>query len=280
MPTLRELQKRLESAETIKQLSGAMRSAATAKYTKLCAGVDAYSPYDEALREIARQSALNVGSDDPVPDDGGFDGPELCIMVAGNRGLCGGYHQQLFSFFNETIQNRDVRVAVCGKKALDLCRSKKIPVEASFAVSDQPTQAEAKEIAAYARDLFESGEVGRVTVCGQHFYNMLKSEPHISVILQKSADGEPESADDGVIFIPDRPTVVKSIEFPVLVSNVYDLLLSAAAGVQAATLVAMRSAYENADSSITSLEIRINRLRQAAVTASVLETATDEKEQL
>ena len=278
MPTLRELQKRLESAQTIKQLSGAMRSAATAKYTKLCALLDRYAPYAAALRDLYADLRASNEDHDPSPEITGSDVPPICILISGNRGLCGGYHQQLFAFFAQAVKDQNVRIATVGKKALDFCRSKKIPVDRSFIISDVPSFAHAGEIAGYVRDLVSKGETRDVFVCFQHFHNMLRSEPTIRVILRSGGDNAPEN--DGVLFIPDRRSVEEALEDIVLDSDVYDVLLSAATGAQAATLVAMRAAYENANSSISSLEIAINRLRQAAVTAGVLETATDEKEQV
>ena len=281
MPTLRELQKRHESAETIRQLSGAMRSAATAKFTKLCAALEAFSPYAEAMRELSRavrdggetQESAEVKESAPKS----ASTPTLCILASGNRGLCGGYHQQLFSFFASDALGENVRVVTAGKKALDHCRAKKIPVEASFELSDVPTFEQAKDIAGYAEDLFSAREVSEVFICYQHFHNMLRSEPRNAVVLRRFGRGGNER-DDGAIFIPDRRSIEKELESRVFTVDVYDKLLSAATGAQAATLAAMRSAYENANTSIASLEISINRLRQAAVTAGVLETATDVKE--
>ena len=275
MPTLRELQKRLESAETIRQLSGAMRSAATAKYTKLAAALDAYSPYAAAMRDIAP----GTNGDNTAASEAETNAPALCLLVSGNRGLCGGYHHQLFAFFSEFYASVGPRVVTCGKKALDFCRSKNIPVDADFALSDVPSFAEAKRIADFAFDLYSSGEVGGIVVCYQRFYNMLRAVPSAETLLRRSGSDTQTDCGD-VIFIPAK-SAVEQIAVPVVfAANVYDRLLSAQTAAQAATLVAMRSAYDNASASITSLEVRINRLRQAAVTASVLETATDVKEQL
>ena len=273
MPTLRELQKRLESAETILQLSGAMRSAATAKYTKLCAALDAYSPYAKALAGL-----LPASGDGAAENDLGAS-PALVVLVSGNRGLCGGYHQQLFSYFSELAQRESFCVAVAGKKALDFCRSKKIAIDESFELSDVPTFAEAKKIAGYAYAKYSAREIGAVAVCCQRFYNMLKAVPETRVILQRRA-AKSAADENEIIFIPDRASIEKELEARVFTANVYDSLLSAASAAQAATLVAMRSAYDNASESISSLTISINRLRQAAVTASVLETSADIKEQI
>ena len=84
-----------------------------------------------------------------------------------------------------------------------------------------------------------------------------------------------ESPDAEVVFIPDRETVASALVPLALSAEAFETLLSCASGAQAATVLAMRSAYDNAETSRARLETDINRLRQAGVTASVLETAAD-----
>ena len=76
------------------------------------------------------------------------------------------------------------------------------------------------------------------------------------------------------LFLPDRGTVLKAVALSCVDTALYSAVLSAAAAAQAATLVAMRSAYDNAQESIGTLETQISRKRQSEVTNSVLETAS------
>ncbi len=83
MPSLRELKKRLKSAGTIEQLSGAMRTASTAKYVKVGSSLTCFSPYAAALKD-----ARDLAGDAP----GGTEEPDgrIVILISGNHGLCGG----------------------------------------------------------------------------------------------------------------------------------------------------------------------------------------------
>ena len=266
MPTLQELKKRLKSAETIEQLSGAMRSAATAKYRRAGKAFEAYAPYAAALAEIGGK-----GSGEPYGD---ADGKTLFVLLSGNHGLCGGYHPELFTFFTEKAWGRDT--VVCGKRAREWCANKGQAVLKSFSASDVPSFEEAKELASYVWELYSEGKFERVVIVYQRFINMLKRVPTAEVFLSGTR-GE-DGGGGETLFIPDRETVEAELEPLILASNMYEKLLSASAAAQAATVLAMRSAFDNAEESISELDTEINRLRQAAVTAGVLETSVEFKE--
>ena len=269
MPSLRELKKRLKSAQTIEQLAGAMRSASTAKYMKLSAALSAFTPYSEALAGISGRA--DEAAEEP-------EGRCAMVLVSGNHGLCGGYHHELFAFFSKRVSELEKvpLVIPCGHKAQEFCRAKKYNVVKSFDIPDAPTYEDAKAVSRYIREeLMPSGGADRVSIVYQRFINMLNSKP----VSEEFSVRAPEDAEGGdTLFVPDRETVTGELNGLALDSEIYRKLLSASAAAQAATVVAMRSAYDNADASITGLETEINRLRQAAVTASVLETASENKE--
>lgn len=286
MPTLRELKKRLKSAGTIEQLAGAMRTAATAKYLKTSKALEAFIPYNEALKKA---SAIKEGG--KVPDTG--EGKTLFILLSGSHGLCGGYHHELFSFFSEKLagENSPYLVAACGQKAIDHCANCRLDPIKSFPSSDLPSFDEAKSIAAFVKEAVSSGEVGRVRVVYQSFVNMLKQVPtdkKLEVRVPDKTEDETDkrrfgkrshgAAEDGPLFVPDRETAASEIDDLTLASELYSMLLSSAAGFHSATVIAMRAAYDNAKKSIAELNTDINRIRQATVTASVLETSANFKE--
>ena len=267
MPSLRELKKRLKSAGTIEQLSGAMRTASTAKYVKVGSSLTCFSPYAAALKEIG--SLVGGATDGQEPREG-----RLIVLISGNHGLCGGYHQVLFTFFEKNVLRDGDAVVTAGKKAAEFCRAKNIPVVSSFDISDVPAFSEAKELSSLIRAATEGK---RCVVVFQRFVNMMKSTP-VDEEITPVGKNEGVVENESVIFIPDRATVVHSLNGLVPPSELYEKLLSASAAAQAATAVAMRSAGDNAKKSISSLSGRINRMRQASVTESVLETSAQIKE--
>ena len=289
MPSFRELNKRLKSAETIVQLSGAMRSAATANYLKISGTLSAYLPYAEALADV--RSAVHGESAPPSPCDCGAEGKRLFILLSGRHGLCGGYHQALFTFFSERLKSSGASpvIITCGKKANEYCREKKLCVLEDHPVSEIPLFSQAKALADRVIELFGSGEIAGAEVVYQCFENMLRQTPAAEPLpvfsrteTAKEGCGRPsdpgsaqrrEDAQDDVLFFPDRAAAEDGLDRLMLASELYSKFLSAAAGVQAATMIAMRSASDNAQEAVEKLETDINRLRQADITASVLETS-------
>ena len=112
----------------------------------------------------------------------------------------------------------------------------------------------------------------------QSFHNMLTQTPAERQILPEPR--ATETKDDGsLLYLPDRETIGAQLAVSCMDTAMYNLALENAAGAQAATLVAMRSACDNAEASAAKLEITINRRRQADVTASVIETAAGNLQQ-
>lgn len=283
MPSLRDLKKRLQSVKTTGQLAGAMRTAATAKYSRASGKLGALSPYSEAFRELAALSerarpepthARRAGRDEPA-EERPLPAEKAFLLVSGNRGLCGGYNHELFGYFSELLNDcgGPRKIYTCGRMAREFCAEKGIAAEESFDASDVPTYDEARAVSSRLLELYNGGAFASVTIVYQRFYNMLKQSPDTKLFLP-IAGGESGDGEEAPLFMPDAETVLCELLPRSLAADMYTLLLACASGAQAATLLAMRSAYDNANASALMLETAINRRRQAKVTESVIETSS------
>ena len=198
--------------------------------------------------------------------------------MSSNRGLCGGFNAELFRFFSQREESgEEPLLFVCGRKAAAWLREQGRKAE-EFPVSDIPDYQEVKSLSDRLRELYVSGEVERILVVYQSFHNMLTQTPAERQILPEPRAAE--TKDDGsLLYLPDRETIGAQLAVSCMDTAMYNLALENAAGAQAATLVAMRSACDNAEASAAKLEITINRRRQADVTASVIETAAGNLQQ-
>jgi len=276
MASLQELRKRLRSIRSIEQLAGAMRTAATVKYSRLGRVRDGFSPYASAGAELLRL----LGTDGIARETETAQQRGCIIVFSGNRGLCGGFHTELFRFLEKTLVSMTPSplLLVGGRRAAAWLRERGFSYE-EFSVSDVPEYDEIRPIAARAMQLFISGEAGTVFVLFQHFCNMLTQEPMMLQFLPDADAEKPEAADGGeLLFLPDRETVARQIAEFCLNARLYDLALECAAGAQAATLMSMRSACDNARTAAADLEVTINRRRQAEITSGVIETAAGARE--
>ena len=138
-----------------------------------------------------------------------------------------------------------------------------------------PTRSSAKRAisASLSRDgLLRDGEISSVTVLWQRFVNMLTQVPdRFGLLPMKSSGGGTDASD--ALFLPDRDTVLREAAQACVGADFYARVLEAGAGSQAATLVTMRSAYDNAEVTTAELTADISRLRQSEVTSSVIETS-------
>ncbi|MBR5746649.1 MAG: F0F1 ATP synthase subunit gamma [Clostridia bacterium] len=270
MATLRELRKRLRSVKSTGALAGAMKTVSTAKYSRLSSALQAGEEYTRCCETLV---SLLGGLD--IDCDSLHGAPALYVLFSGNRGLCGGYNSELFVFFSDlrkTLPDSCV-YAACGRTAREYCREKKINLSYEFEVPDVPTFADAQRVSEYFRCLYSEGAVSEIIFVYQKFENMLKQTPAASVFL--SAETQPDICEGDVIYIPDRATVAESALPLCFDEKVYSHLLKCASGAQAATLMAMRAAYDNAGATSAALETAINRRRQTEVTAGVIETSSD-----
>ena len=263
MATLTDLKKRLRGVQTICQLAGAMRTVSSAKLARVSAASGAFAPYAQSCRELLGASGAIL------PPAEGAD-RTLVILLSGNRGLCGSYHNDLFAFFRSLAEPERQDYIACGKMAAAYCREKGIPLLDVFPVSDVPLFAEAEALADRILDLYPGGGIGRVLFVWGEGVNALRQEPRQLELLPGEA-GE-ETGD--LLWIPDPETGKAGLAEFCLRAEIYSLLLRGASGVQGATLVSMRSAYDNGKKSAAALETAINRLRQTQVTSGVIETSS------
>ncbi|MBR6812141.1 MAG: F0F1 ATP synthase subunit gamma, partial [Oscillospiraceae bacterium] len=165
----------------------------------------------------------------------------------------------------------DPYIFACGKKAVAYFKSKNIPVEKECVFNDIPTYEESSalldELIAWRRD----GRISDILIIYPRYVNMMTQTPTVSDLFCQGENAQAEN----VLYFPDIQTIITRAADTVFRSMFYDLVLQTAIGAQASTLLTMRSAFDTASEYCISLEGEINRMRQSAVTADVLETSTE-----
>ena len=287
MAGLQNLKKKLRSIRATGQLAGAMKTVSAAKYSKIGALNESYAGYAQAARSLREHFGRDFALAFPC---GNPEAPEGFLVLSSNRGLCGGYNNELLAEAMRQLREctRPYRLMVGGKVAESFFQNKGIPVCRAFAVPDVPQYADIQALCGELFDAYLGGEIASVHVVYQHFVNVLTQIPKAETLLPFTLEGGsaggqseplpedmPEPAAAGVLCLPDRATVVRAAGLTCFQSRVYAAVLDAASGAQAATMMAMRSAYDNAAQTVASLELEINRRRQSEVTAGVIETSSD-----
>jgi F-type H+-transporting ATPase subunit gamma len=215
----------------------------------------------------------------------------LIVVIANDRGLCGGYNTNICKLaFNLVSSIRrdadDVSVFTIGNKARDFFRNINrvrrktdadrtrwpIPVIGHISgISENPFYENAKEIADEIMAKYAEGEFDQVYVCYTEFVSAITYEPKKEKILPLEKEDFEGSDVRLMKFEPSASYVLDYVIPKYLTARILEVLSTSAAAGQAATMTAMDSATENADSLIGNLTLMYNRARQAAITQEISE---------
>ncbi len=269
MSSAQELKRRIRTVITTEQVASAMRTSAMSKYTRTHKKSQDFQTYLAECRRLLRL----VGSDDSAPDDGCRRRRVCYVAITANRGLCGDYNEALFRFLQQTLasEQEEACLILCGKWGAERAASHGLEnVIDVLPVDSVPAYAQAKALYLRVLALWTRGEVDRVVFVYQRFQNILTQVP-VCEQLFPAAPAEETAAVPDVIFVPGRAEMLPRLREQCLAAQVYGILLSAAEGAHGAMLMAMRAAADNCAEMRAALELELNRMRQAAVTAEVLE---------
>ena len=237
--------------------------------------VSQIKPDPECYVKALESMCMRLGLTDDTGESCG-EVPECWVLVGADRGLCGAYNSELFSYFDREYEKCAVRplVAVSGKMARAHCAAKGIETAAVFSFSALPTYQEAAKAADVLSGLCDSGRVGCVRLVRQRPVNMMLQVPETVMLCTCARTVPPAETEGGYYCMPDAGAIAGALSAARVRCGMYALMLECSEGAAAATVMAMRQASDNASKTAEALKLKINRLRQSRVTAEVLETSS------
>lgn len=271
MPTIQNLKKKLQVIRSTQKLTQAMKTASTVKYSKLSGLYGTYEMYEQQCSRLYEACRKQFNAVFPLAD---AQAPVCYIVIGSNKGMCGSFNTELFSFFQNILSQEENAPVIfsCGRQTKEFFDNKKIPYEKAYIFDDVPSYVQTEELFADIRCLMKEGKISSVKTVYPKYENMMRQSP-VCCDLMKFEEGE--EGENSHLFVPDRETVIKGSAEKILISILYKKILETALGAQAATLTTMRSAYDTACEYSAQLEVEINRKRQSQVTADVLEIAAE-----
>jgi F-type H+-transporting ATPase subunit gamma len=283
MASPREIRQRIKSVSSTAQITKAMQMVAAAKMFKAQQAALTTRPFAQLMYRIQRRATTHVRD---------FTHPLLevrpvrkraVILFGTDRGLCGALNSNLFRLAAQFDPATTLFIAV-GKRAAQFIARTGGQLTAEFTFSDSPRFADARPIAAFARDLFLKREVDQVQVIATRFINTLTQEASVFEFLPigeikglkiPGAESEAELvADMREYLFEANPEAVLEYLFGLYLNiYIYRAMLEAKASEQSARRVAMKSATDNAAELIRDLSLEYNNLRQGNITKELLEIA-------
>ena len=274
MANLRAIRNRIKSVENTRQITKSMKMVAASKLRRTQAAFGAQREFARRCETILAD--VTAGVQDlrnpllrPHPEV-----RTVCyVLVVGNRGLCGAYNQSLLRYMEELVRQdgRDGFLVVCGRWGKDLLPDIGIPIRRSFdAISDTPAAAEAREVAAYLRQLYLDGEADEIRLVYQHYKSVLQQNPGQEPLLPIQ---RPEKGGEGsrYLFEPDRDSLLDKLLDMYIDNTIHSVLLEARTGEHSARMTAMTAAADNTEELIHELTLELNHARQSAITTEISE---------
>ena len=269
----KEIKNRIRSMESTKQITKAMEMVAASKLRRAQAQVLSSRPYFEILRSTI---------DEIVANNRDFSSPYLTqrtgkkvmyIVIAGDRGLAGGYNSNILKLVASEIQGKDAQVLPIGKKAVDYFRSHKIPMlTESYADASAVGIGDCFSVSKQLSKAYLAGEFDEIYVAYTNFVSVLSQTPATMRLLPLSCDAPAkEGIQSDFLYEPGCEEVFEAIVPEYLGGILYGALCESRASEQAARRTAMDSATSNAEDMIADLSLKFNRARQAAITQEITE---------
>lgn len=285
---------RIKSVQSTMQITKAMELVASSKLRRAKERADMSRPYFRILRQTLQQIALeNTDFSSPYTKENSSQ--KCCyVVIAGDRGLAGGYNTNLFKLAETEIARNgsDYAVLPIGKKAVEYFRRRKAElITEEYAEASEISISSCFEMAQLLCNLYRSGTYGRIVLCYTNFVSMLSQRPEASAMLplsdfgkedaeaeQKARERHGSGARQLMLYEPDGETVFNAIVPEYLAGLLYGAMCDSVASELAARRTAMDAATKNAGEMIEQLELNYNRARQASITQEITEIVAGAEE--
>jgi F-type H+-transporting ATPase subunit gamma len=274
----KEVRTKIHSIKSTQKITSAMEMVAASKMRRAQERMALGKPYAQRIRQIVGHIA-NSSSEYRHPylqerevKRVGF------IIVSTDRGLCGGLNINLFKAAIRAMrdwQHRGVEVDLCtiGSKAASFFGAVGGRVVATVRdKGDHPAMADVIGSVKVMLDAFDEGRLDRLYLVRNTFVNTMTQRPEVEQLLPLLAvDDKSMKHHWDYIYEPDAKELLNGMLARYIESQVYQGVVENKASEQAARMIAMKNATDNAGTLIDELQLLYNKARQAAITQELSE---------
>ncbi len=287
MAQIRDIKKRMKAVGNIRRITKTMQMIATSKFARAQARAVAARPFTEGVFQLVREVGSRAGDvEHPLLQAAhGAEGkPQLLLVLASDRGLCGAYNANVLRTALQRIrQEREgprgvPRVELVGKKAFSFMRFAGVRAAAQHThFGDRPRREDVDRLADEFMQRFIAGEVSSAHVAYMRFISAGRQRPEILQLLplrapEGEADGAQGAGPQAIYeFSPPAQELLAEL-LPVAVrATLNQCFNDAVVSEHVARMVAMKAATDNAGKMGKLLTRTYNRARQAQITTELTE---------
>ena len=267
---MKDIKSRIHSVESTRQITKAMEMVASSKLRRAKERAEKSRPYFAALHAAMADIAAGAG-DFSSPFMQQREVRRSCwVVIAGDRGLAGGYNSNVFKTALTAMQGKDCCVAPIGRRSAEYFARRGIPaVTSEFTMIEDLTAEDCAALGDRLARGYLAGEFDEVNVVYTNFVSMLSQQPAVLPLLPLRAPGTKTGG--ALVCEPGPEEVYDAIVPDYLAGVLWCAVCESFASELGARRTAMDSASKNADAMIGELSLHYNRARQAAITQEITE---------
>jgi len=278
MNNTNEIRHRIKSVKDTRQITKAMELISISKMKRALTRYENNAVYFDSVRYTIKDILMHSHDIEHKYTMHRLDKRAAYIVIAGDKGLAGGYNHNVLNMAWEHMQIHEQRyIITIGQIAREFFESKNQQVDLEFThVSQSPTLHDARGICRDILNLYDQNLMDEVYVVYTKLITTINQKPKIIKLLPVEIDDlediDVKSSYTGDILYDPTPKAVLNVLVPqYLVGAIFATLVQSVASEQCARMVAMNSANKNADKMLTDLNLQYNRARQEKVTNELLE---------
>lgn len=274
----KEIRTKISSIQSTQKITNAMEMVAASKMRKAQDRMQLGKPYARRMRSVVG----HIANAAPEYQHMYMEQREVkrvgYIIVSTDRGLCGGLNINLFKATVKSMkewsdQGVGIDLSLIGAKAAAFFNSYGGNVIAAVRdLGEEPTVADLIGGVKTMLDAYEEGKIDRLYLVGNQFVNTMTQEPSVEQLIPLEATDSDEMAHHwDYIYEPDARELLEGLLTRYIESQVYQAVVENGACEQAARMLAMKNATDNAGDLINDLQLIYNKARQAAITQELSE---------
>ena len=273
--SMKDIKLRIKSVESTMQITKAMELVASSKLRKAKERQERCRPYFTGLKKTLDDIEAAT-SDFSSPYQQRREVKKRClIVIAGDRGLAGGYNSNVFKAAQELMQGGEpVCVVPIGKRTVDFFTRRGVEIMTTeFAEAADISVADCFTISSLVTKGYREGQFDEVSILYTQFVSMLTQTPVSEELLPLEASEKKEhTGTESLVLYEPSPSVVYDAIVPNYIAGmIYGAMCESVASELGARRTAMDAASKNAAEMIDDLSLRYNRARQGAITQEITE---------
>ena len=268
---MKDIKRRVKSVESTMQITKAMQLVASSKLRKAKARAEEARPFFEAQYSLMCRIVAETEKLSSVFSHRCEVNKRLFIVIAGDRGLAGGYNSNILKLAQNAMEkDEQPYIIAIGKKSVEYFTKRNYPIAASYTdIAERIKTADAADIAQIAIDMYTSGKVGEIRLFFTQFVSpLVQTATDMEVLpIDSLPSGEAVRYNKvGTTYDPSPDAVFNRIIPKLITSLIMCAVGESYASELGARRTSMENATDNAEEMIATLSLMYNRARQEKIT--------------